>query len=96
MVIRYLYVEGIAVPPHEAHAELIVDPNTVLPRSAVAQLLKPVAVKDSQILQPPGRVEHRQLFPGGVSQVRRRHSLALARIPKFLRVLIREGLDHCS
>jgi hypothetical protein len=54
VVIRYLYIEGIAVPPHEAHAELIVDPNAMLSDSVAAQLLQPVAVRNSQIFQPPG------------------------------------------
>ncbi len=54
MVIGYFYIEGIAVAPHEAHAELIVDSNAVLSRSVPAQLLQPVAGRDSQIFQPPG------------------------------------------
>lgn len=54
MVIGYFYIEGIAVAPHEAHAELIVDSNAVLSRSVPARLLQPVAGRDSQIFQPPG------------------------------------------
>jgi hypothetical protein len=30
VVIRYLYIVGIAIPPHEAHAELVIDGNAVL------------------------------------------------------------------
>jgi len=50
VVIRYLYIEGIAVAPHEAHAELIVDPNAMLSHPVVAQLLQPVAGRNSQNL----------------------------------------------
>ena len=96
MATRYLYFEGIAVPPREAHAELIVDPNAMLPHSIVAQPLQPVAGRNSQILQFAGCMEHGQFLLSGIPQVRRRHSLALACVPEFLRVLVREGLDHCS
>src|SRR5271155_5749508 len=54
VVIRYLYIVGIAVPPHKAHAELIVDPNAVLAFPVMAQLLQPVAGRNSQILHPHG------------------------------------------
>jgi hypothetical protein len=45
---------GIAVAPHEAHAELIVDANAVLAFSITVQLFQPVAGRDSQILQSHG------------------------------------------
>jgi hypothetical protein len=51
VVISYFYVEGIAIPPHEAHAELIIDPNAVLAFPATPQGLKPVAGRNSQIFQ---------------------------------------------
>jgi len=35
VVIRYLYIESIAVPPHEADTELLVDGDTVLTLSIV-------------------------------------------------------------
>jgi hypothetical protein len=94
VVIRYLYVEGITVTPHEANAELIVNSNAVLARSVIAQVLEPVAGRNSQILQPPGGMEHGQFFLSGAPQVCRGHSLALACVPEFLRTLVREGLDH--
>jgi hypothetical protein len=37
VVIRYLHVEGIAIAPHEAHAELIVDPNAMLADTVTMQ-----------------------------------------------------------
>src|ERR1017187_2275283 len=54
VVIRYLYVVGIAIPPHEAHAELVVDGNTVLAFPVMAQLFQPVAGRNSQILHSRG------------------------------------------
>ena len=42
-------------------------------------------------------MEHGQFLPGGLSQIRRGHSLALARVPELFRVgtmLSAEGLDH--
>jgi hypothetical protein len=54
MVIRYLDLIGIAAAPHEAHTELIVDPNAMLPHSVSAQLLQPVPGRNTQILQLPG------------------------------------------
>jgi hypothetical protein len=50
VVIRDLHLIGIAVPPNETHAELIVDPNAVLAQSVTAQLLQPVAERNAQIL----------------------------------------------
>ena len=96
MVIRYLYIEGIAIPPHEAHAELIVDPDAVLAYAVMMQRPKLVTRGNSQVLQPSGRMEHCQLLLGGAPQIRRRHTLTLACIPESLRVFVREGLDHCN
>jgi len=45
VVIRYLYVVGIAFPPHEAHAELVVDGNTVLAFPVMAQLFQPALAR---------------------------------------------------
>jgi hypothetical protein len=43
VVIRYLDVVRIAIPPGEAHAELIVDPYAVLACAVAVQRLKLVA-----------------------------------------------------
>jgi len=50
VVIRYLYIEGVAVAPDEAQAELIVDPNAVLAFPVTAQVLQSVARRNSQVL----------------------------------------------
>jgi len=54
VLIRYLYFEGIAFAPDEAHAELIVDPNAMLAFPVTMQLLQPVARRNSQILYSTG------------------------------------------
>jgi len=46
VVIRYFYIEGVAVSPNEAQAELIVDPNAMLAFPVTTQLLQPVAWRD--------------------------------------------------
>ena len=95
MVIRYLHIKGVAFVPHETYAELIVDPDTVLARSIMAQRLQLIPRRQSQVFQSCGCEEHRQLLLRHVPQTRRRHPLTGARGPEFLRTLIREGLDHC-
>ncbi len=54
VVIRYLYVVGIAIPSHEAHAELVVNGNAVLAFPVMVQLFQPVAGRNSQILHSRG------------------------------------------
>jgi len=58
VVIDYLDVEGIAIPPDETHAELIVNPNAVLAGAVVLQRLQFVAWREPQIFQPFGCVKH--------------------------------------
>jgi hypothetical protein len=41
---------GIAIPPHEAHAELVINGNTVLAFPVMAKLFQSVAARNSQIL----------------------------------------------
>ena len=94
VVIRYLYVVGIAIPPHEAHAELVVDGNTVLAFPVMVQFFEPVTGRNSQILHSRGRVEHGQFLPGSFSQIRRGHSLAFPRVPELFRALVCESLDR--
>src|SRR6266481_1679517 len=67
MVIRYLHVVGVAIPPHEAHSELVIDGNTVLAFPVMVQFFQPVAARNPQILQSGGGVEHGQLLPGRFS-----------------------------
>jgi hypothetical protein len=94
VVIRYFYVVGIAIPPHEAQAELLVDRNTVLAFTVMAQLFQSVSWRSSQILESGGCVEHGQFLSRSLSRIRGRHSPAFSCVPEILRTLVREGLDH--
>jgi hypothetical protein len=94
VVIRDLYVVSVAIPPHEADAELVVDGNTVLAIPVMLQLFQSIAGRNSQILHSGGCVEHGQFLPGGFPQIRWGHSLAFPRVPELLRAFVREGLNH--
>lgn len=96
MVIRYLYIIGIAVPPHKAHSELFVDGDAVLTRPIMAEFLQPVPGRDTQISQRHCRVECSQFPFTYSSQIRRGHALALARIPELLGVPVGERFDHLN
>jgi hypothetical protein len=50
VVIRYLDIKGVTVPPDETHAELIVDSNAVLAFPVTVQLFETVARRNSQVL----------------------------------------------
>ncbi len=52
MVIRDLHLIGIAAPPDEAHAKLVIDSNAVLACAVTVKYLKPVPWRNPQILQP--------------------------------------------
>jgi hypothetical protein len=94
MVIGDLYIMGIAISPREANAELIIDPNAVLPFPIVVQLFQSVAGRNSQILQVNRRIERGKFPLGYISQTRRGHPLALTGVPERFRVLVGEALNH--
>jgi hypothetical protein len=56
-VFRDFDVFGIAVPPCEADAILIVDPDAVLPLSVAAQRLQPIARRNQKIREGRGAIE---------------------------------------
>src|SRR5271155_4527541 len=72
VVIRYLHVVRIPLPPKEAHTKLIVDANAVLANTVSAQSLQPVAGGNSQILHAHGCVKCGHFPFGHVSQTCRR------------------------
>jgi len=96
VIVGDLNIVGVAVPPHEAHPELIIDANAVLALSVTAEFFQPIAGRNSQILQAKARMQRGQFPLSDISQIRRRHPLALACVPKLFRVPVRERLDHCS
>jgi hypothetical protein len=50
--------------PHEAHAELVVNANTVLTGTVALQRFQPIARRHAQVVKFPGPVQHRQLAHG--------------------------------
>src|ERR1035441_5668004 len=50
VIVRNLYVVGIAIPPNEAHAELVINGNTVLAFPVMLQLFQSAAGRDPQVL----------------------------------------------
>jgi hypothetical protein len=73
VVIRDLYVVGLAIPPHEAQAEPLVDSDTVLAFTVMAQLFQPIAgrIRKSSTLVAEGSIasfflEALRRFAGGI------------------------------
>ena len=54
MVIDDFYVVGVAIPPHEADAVLIIDSDAVLALALAVQNLRPVSGRNIQIIQCHG------------------------------------------
>jgi hypothetical protein len=94
VIIGDLYVVGIAVAPHEAETELIIDANAMLALSIAVQCFQAITGRDEQVLQSGGDVKHGQLPFRRISQIRRRCALAFACIPEFFRAPVGEGFDH--
>ena len=66
VVVRYLYIECIAIPPHEAHAELVVDPNAMRSLSFPTQCFQTITRWCGQIPQFRGAVQLPDLPAGGL------------------------------
>ena len=57
MVIDDFHIAGIAVPPHEADAIMIIDSDAVLTLSLAVQSLQPVSGRNIQIIQSHGGMQ---------------------------------------
>ena len=73
MVVHNFYVQRILTMPAEANPPLIVHADAVLAFAVVFQRLQVVAIRDTQIIQAPGLMQHQQFPP--------RHALNLPRQP---------------
>ena len=62
MVIHDLHIVGAAVPPLEADAPLIIDPDAVLPVAVSRELFEPVRCWNPQIEERLAAVQHAE-FP---------------------------------
>jgi len=82
MVIGDLHIMRMALPPNEADAELIVDPNAVLSQPISFQSFQAISRQNGQIRQASGAVEHEQLPQRPATQIRRRFPSGLAGLPE--------------
>jgi len=57
MVVDDFHVVGVALPPHEADAILIIDPDAVLALALAVQRFQPVSGRHTQIIQRHGGVQ---------------------------------------
>jgi hypothetical protein len=64
VVIHYLNVSRTLDRPHEAHAPLIIDADTVLPFAVALQGFEPITGRGCQIQQNVRRVQLVQFAPG--------------------------------
>jgi hypothetical protein len=62
VVIRHLYIIGIAISPVETHAPLVIDAYRVFAFAVAVQLLQAIAWRHHQIVQSRRCIEHQQ-FP---------------------------------
>lgn len=78
--------------PSKTDSELVIDPNAVLPFPIAAQLLKTIARRVSQVIQPYGEVDDLEFSgrdPGNVAE-----PSAVPGEPELPGFLIGKGSDH--
>ena len=80
MIVHDLDLVGVTIVPDEAHAPLIIDPDTVLPPSVAPERLETIAGRCPQIVQRP-RVVQLQELPIADPQHVLRYSLDEASFP---------------
>jgi hypothetical protein len=60
MIVDYGYIVGVAVSPHEAYPQPIVNPYAVLAGPVASQGFQAIARRNTQIVQSDGGVQHHQ------------------------------------
>jgi hypothetical protein len=93
MVVDDFHIVGVAVPPHEADAILIIDSDAVLALALAVQSLQPVSGGDIQIIQRHGGMQQEELLHCPHFQIGGNPS-ASPRLPKLLRIRIPEACYH--
>jgi hypothetical protein len=93
MVVDDFHVEGVALPPHEADAILIIDPDAVLALALALQRLQPVSGRHAQIIQRHRGMQQKELLERPHSQIGGNPS-ASSRLPKQLRIRVPETRYH--
>lgn len=93
MVVDDFHVVGIALPPHEADAILIIDSDAVLALALPVQSLQPVSGRHTQIVESHGGMQQEELLQCPHFQIGANAS-ASPRLPKLLRIRIPEASYH--
>ncbi len=92
MVVHDLDIFCSSGRPTEAHPELVVHSNAVLPGSATLQHLKPVSRRDAKIFKPAGNLQLTKLSACHRFDVRK--PLDPPSIGKRFSIGTPEGYDH--
>ena len=95
MVVDDFHSVGVALPPHEANAILIIDPDAVLALAFAVQRLQPVSGRYPQIIQRHRGMQQEELLECPHSQIGGNPS-ASPRLPKLLRIRIPEARYHAG
>jgi hypothetical protein len=74
MIVNDFNFERIPIPPHEAHAVLVVHPDAVLPGAAAAKGFQPVSRRNSKVIQRDRRVQDCKFLEGSSRKTRRKAS----------------------
>ena len=90
MVVDDFHIVGVAVPPHEADAILIIDSDAVLALTLTVQSLQPGSGGDIQIIQRHGGMQQEKLLQCPHFQIGG-NPPASPRLPKLLRIRIPEA-----
>ena len=93
MVIDDRDVIGAAFVPAETDAPLVVDPDTVFPRSAAPEFLDAIAWRRSEVVQPLRGIDEDELPEHDAPQVGRKPTHWLAAEEPF-GLAIGEAVDH--
>jgi hypothetical protein len=64
MVVHYFHAIGVVIMPDEANPELIVNPDTVLPRPVPLEGFQAITRRTPQILQIFRRIQDQELSQG--------------------------------
>jgi hypothetical protein len=95
MVVDDFHVVGFTLPPHEADAILIIDPDAVLALALAVQRLQPVSGRHPQIIQRHRGMQQEELLECPHFQIGGNPS-ASPRLPKLLRIRIPEARYHAG
>jgi hypothetical protein len=70
MVINHFNIVGVAINPPETDPPLLVDSDTELSGPITGKLLQTIVGRDSKILENPGIVQHPELPPSPILDIR--------------------------